>query len=120
MREDLSARLALELGSKLDAFNASWQLHCGVGMELLWTVFRPASARNLHQLELSNQVKELASRFDALRWASGISIVELCSLQRSITEIHDAIEFVSPFHMSSLKVRKCAPLLNSTDFLMGV
>lgn len=101
----LTARLASELGSKLDTFNVSWQLHSGLGMELLWTAFRPVSARNLHQLELSNQVKDLANRFDALKWGSGTSVQELCSLQRSITRIHEAIESASPLDLRSLEVR---------------
>lgn len=100
----LTARLASELGSKLATFNASWQLHSGLGMELLWTAFRPVSASNLSQLESSNQVKDLANRFDALRWGSGTSVQELCRLQRSIARVHDAITSISPIDLRSLEV----------------
>lgn len=100
----LTAKLASELGSKLDTFNEFWQLHSGLGMELLWTAFRPVSARNVHQLESSNQVKDLANRFDALRWFSGASVEELCSLQRSIVSIHDAVGSASPLDFKSLEV----------------
>ena len=118
-RQEFTARIASELGWKLDAFNTSWQLHCGLGMELLWTTFRPVSARNIDELELSNQVKDLASRFDALRWVSGISVRELCSLQRYIAGIHDTIKSASPLAFGSLKVRKHSLLPRSTDLLKG-
>ena len=97
-------RLASELGSKLEAFSASWQLHCGLAMEPLWTTFRPAVAKDLDQLRLSHEVKYLAKRFDALRWVSGISIQALCSLQRSIVGIHDTIVTASPHDLSSFEV----------------
>ena len=73
-------------------------------MEPLWTNFRPAGARDLDQLRLSNEVKYLANRFDALRWVSGISIQALCSLQRSIVGIHDTIVSASPHGLSSFEV----------------
>ena len=75
-------------------------------MELLWTSFRPVSARDFHQLESGKRVKDLAMRFDALRWDSGVSNRELCSLQSSIAGIHEAIKYDSPLDMSSLEVRK--------------
>ena len=108
----LTAGLATELGSNLDAFNASWQLHSGLGMEVLWTAFRPVSARNLNQFENSIQIKDLANRFDALRWGSGASVQELCSLQRSIARIHDAIGSASPLNVRSLEVRILSLLLS--------
>ena len=75
-------------------------------MELLWKTFRPISASNLQQLESSIQIRDLARRFDALKWFSGVSIQELCDLQRSITGIHDAIGSVSPLELRSLEVSK--------------
>ena len=105
-QENLASRLASELNSNLDTFIASWQLHCGLGMELLWMTFRPVSARDFHQLESSKIVKDLAIRFDALRWDSGISSRELCSLQSSIAGIHEGIRHDSPLDLSSLEVRK--------------
>ena len=93
--KNLTARLASELGSKLDSFNDSWQLKSGLGMELLWTNFRPVCAMDLEHLESSNQVKDLATRFDAMRWSSGTSIHDLCSLQGSMVRMHDAIRLSS-------------------------
>lgn len=116
----LTARIASELGSRLDAFNTSWQLHCGLGMKILWATFRPVSARDLHQLESSNRAKDLANRFDALRWISGMSVRELCRLQRSIASIHDSIESASPPALVSLEVRKHPLLPGSIPLLTGV
>ena len=90
-------------------------------MELLWMTFRPVSARDFHQLESSNRVKDLAMRFDALRWDSGVSNRELCSLQSSIAGIHEAIKYDSPLDMSSLEVRKHHVVVTSgTDSLTTV
>lgn len=89
-------------------------------MELLWTAFRPVSARSLDQLELSNRVKDIANRFDALRWVSDTSIEELYGLQRSIVGIHDAIASASPFDSRSLDVGKPCLLLSGIDSLMSV
>lgn len=110
--ENHTARLASELGSELNSFNLSWQLHSGLGMELLWTAFRPVSASSFHQLELSNRVKDLANHFDSMRWGSSTSVEELCSLQRSIVCIHDAIESTLPLDYRSLDVREPPLLLN--------
>ena len=113
----LTAKLGSELGSRLEAFNECWQLHSGLGMELLWTAFRPVGARSLNQLDLSNQAKNLADRFDALRWGFGASVQELCSLQRSITQIHNAIEVAPLPDARSIEVRVHYSLLSEMYLL---
>ena len=113
----LAAKLSSELGSRLETFNESWQLHSGLGMEVLWTAFRPVGARSPNQLDLSNQAKNLADRFDALRWGSGTSVQELCSLQRSITQIHNAIEVTPLPDARSINVREHCSLLSEIDLL---
>ena len=113
----LTAKLGSELGSRLETFNESWKLHSGLGMELLWTACRPVGARSLNQLDLSNQVKSLADRFDALRWGSGTSVQELCSLQRSITQIHNAIEVAPLPDARSIEVRVHYSLLSEMYLL---
>ena len=89
-------------------------------MELLWTAFRPVSAGNLSQLETSNQLKDLADRFDTLRWVSSTSVEELCSLQRSLAGIHDAIRSASPLDPRALKVWACPLVVGSTFSLTRV
>ncbi len=84
--------IARELGKKLDTFNASWQLCSGLCMNSLWTAFRPATAKNLSELEFSIHVGKLADRFDALKWSSGASFRELEVLQSSIVHLHTSIE----------------------------
>ena len=118
--ENITARLAAELGSRLDTFNESWQLHSGLGMELLWTAFRPVSAINLRQLELSNQLKDLANRFDALRWVSSTSVQGLCTLQRSMVGIHNAIGSASPLDFRPIEVRQHILLLSIINLLTSV
>ena len=119
-QENLTVKLASELNSNLDTFNASWQLHCGLGMELLWTTFRPVSAKGSHQLESSNRVKDLAIRFDALKWDSGMSSWELCSLQSSIAGIHEDIKHDLPLDLSSLEVRKHHLVPRGADLLTTI
>ena len=113
----LTAKLRSELGSRLETFNESWQLHSGLGMEPLWTAFRPVGARSLNQLDLSNQAKNLADRFDALRWGSNTSVQELCILQRSITQIHNAIEVTPLPDARSIEVRVHYSSLSEIDLL---
>ena len=113
----LTAKLRSEFGSRLETFNESWQLHSGLGMEPLWTAFRPVGASSLNQLDLSNQVKDLADRFDALRWRSNTSVQELCSLQRSITQIHNAIEVAPLPDARSIEVSVHYSLLSEIDSL---
>ncbi len=120
MHGNIAAGLAAELGSRLDTFNESWQLHSGLGMELLWTAFRPVSAINLRQLELSNQLKDLANRFDALRWVSSTSIRGLCTLQRSMVGIHNAIGSTSALNFRPIEVRQHFLLLSIINLLTSV
>ena len=114
------ARLASELRSKLDEFNESWQLHSGLGMELLWTAFRPVSAGSLYQLETSTRLKGLADRFDALRWASSTSVEKLCSMQRSLAGIHDAISSASLPELRAFQVWKHLSVAGGTSLLKRV
>jgi len=92
----LVSDIARKLGTELDTFNTSWQLSSGLCMERLWTAFRPATAKNLIELDFSLHVKRLAYRFDALKWSSGASVRELEILQNSIVNIHNSIRTTSP------------------------
>lgn len=87
----LTMRLAHELGSNLDKFSASWQLYSGLGMERLWSRFKPSTAKNIGQHDISIQVEELANRFDDLMWASGASLHELSTIRESLVQTHDNI-----------------------------
>lgn len=73
-------------------------------MELVWKTFRPVTAKNLQQLERSVAVRSLADRFDSLRWSSGSSVQELCSLRQSIERVHWAIESSSSHNFGPLEV----------------
>ena len=107
--QSLSARMAHDLSLKLDTFNSSWQLYSGLRMEQLWQIFRPAVASSLPQLECSLRVKELADRFDALKWSSGSSVQELDILRSSIVRIHDSITATSSRQFEPLEVSKLLP-----------
>ena len=104
--QSLSAILASTLGQKLDAFNSSWQLYSGLRMEQLWMRFRPATASDMLQLELSVQIKELAGQFDSLKWRSGASIQELDILRCSLARIHTTLTTPSAPTFGPLEVRR--------------
>lgn len=83
----------------LDYFNASWRLTTGLRMEALWAILRPPTAADLQQLKSIMQIEELADRFDALAWKSGMSIEQLYSMQKSIIRTLPAVRSSpSEFH----------------------
>ena len=83
--------LAEKLDSELSEFNLSWQLSTGLSMEVLWRLFKPPLAKNITQLESRVLVKELANRFDAIKWTTCPSIRDLERLRWSIINLHDTI-----------------------------
>ena len=104
--QSLSADLASTFGLKLDTFDAFWQLHSGLRMEQLWMKFRPATASDMLQLELSVKIKDIAGRFDSLKWRSGASIQELDILRSSLVRIHATLitsgdQIFEPFEVRS-------------------
>ncbi len=105
--QSLSADLASTLGQKLDVFNSSWQLYSGLRMEQLWMRFRPATASDMLQLELSVQIKDLAGHFDSLKWRSGASVQELDILRSSLARIHATLITPSAKSFEPLEVRRC-------------
>ena len=101
-----SGILASALGQKLDAFNSSWQLCSGLRMEQLWMRFKPATASDMLQLELSVQIKDLAGQFDSLKWRSGASVRELDILRGSLARIHATLITPSAQNFVPLEVRR--------------
>lgn len=83
-RETALQAFVAAIAHSLDYFNASWRLSTGLRMEALWTIFRPPTAADLQQLKAILQIEELANRFDALAWKSGMSIGQLHLLRKSV------------------------------------
>ena len=102
--QSLTARLAVMLGGKLDAFNSSWQLYCGLRMERLWLKFKPATASTLLQLDLALQIRNLADRFHSLKWSAGASVQELGILRDSLARAHDTVVAASTTSFEPLMV----------------
>ena len=76
-------------------------------MEQLWMRFRPGTASDMLQLELSVQLKDLARRFDSLKWRSGASVQELDILRVSLVHIHATLVTPSAKTYEPLEVRRC-------------
>jgi midasin len=72
------------LNTGLLAFNAAWKLSTGGSMELLWSVFKPRTARNAHHLKLLIRIERLAKDFDNLVWGARASLDVLVRLRESI------------------------------------
>lgn len=60
-------------------------------MEVLWRLFKPPLAKNLKQLESQVGAKQLASRFDAIKWTTRASVQDLERLRWSLVNLHDTI-----------------------------
>ena len=105
--QSLSADLVSTFGLKLDTFDSFWQLHSGLRMEQLWMRFRPATASDMWQLELSVKVKDIAGRFDSLKWRSGASIQELDILRSSLVRIHATLGTSGDQNFEPFEVRRC-------------
>ena len=60
-------------------------------MEILWTILRPPTAKNLSQLQFHLQVEDLAARFDALAWRSGAAVFKLNDLRYSIIRMDSCV-----------------------------
>lgn len=95
---------AAAIAHELDCFNASWRLSTGLRMEALWTIFQPPTATDLQQLRAILQIEELADRFDALTWNSGMSIEQLYSMRKSIIRTLPAIRSSSSEFTGNLSV----------------
>lgn len=96
--------LVEKLDSELSGFDLSWQLSTGLSMETLWRLFRPPLAKNLAQLESRIEAKQLANRFDAIKWTTCVSIRNLERLRSSIIHLHDTIDSVDSEVNERLKV----------------
>ena len=104
--QSLSANLASTLGHKLNTFDSFWQLYSGIRMEQLWMRFRPATASDVLQLELSVKIKDIAGRFDSLKWSSGASVQELDVLRSSLVRIHATLITSGGQTFEPLEVRR--------------
>ncbi len=98
--------LTEKLGSMLALFNASWELSTGLSMEILWEVFRPATAKTISQLEARLKVEELAERFDSLKWGAGASFRDLDLLRRSIVRMYHMIDAKDVVSDDQIKVSR--------------
>lgn len=76
-------------------------------MEQLWMRFRPATASDMLQLELSVKIKDIAGRFDSLKWRSGASIQELDILRSSLIRIHATLITSGDQNFEPFEVRRC-------------
>lgn len=74
--------------AQLDKFKSSWELSTGTSMELLWSRFRPPTARNRSELTLLLRVENLSDRLDSVAWRSKVSLEMLLDLRRSILRLH--------------------------------
>ncbi|CAG9972097.1 unnamed protein product [Clonostachys byssicola] len=73
-------------------FGPGFKLATGLSMELLWTVFRPLPFHDESRLEGALEVKELANRFDSLRWKAPAVIKDLCKASSTLEKAYGVIQ----------------------------
>ena len=81
-------------------------------METLWIALRPDTAVNTAQVESDVCLKDLADRFDAIKFSSRASVQELQALEMSILRTRNFVDYVSAQTPNLYEVRD-APLLAS-------
>lgn len=72
-------------------FHSGFKLKTGLSMELLWKQFRPVVIPNLRVMVILEQMDKLAQRFDALRWRTSISVVELGGVMSSLVRAYQLL-----------------------------
>ncbi|PHH82763.1 hypothetical protein CDD82_4928 [Ophiocordyceps australis] len=73
------------------SFDGGFKLTTGLSMEVLWQVLRPMPYANKQELDKAVELKQLASRFDSVRWRSSASIADLAKAQRTLEEAYEII-----------------------------
>ncbi|KAI6712893.1 hypothetical protein JHW43_004547 [Diplocarpon mali] len=72
-------------------FSSGFKLTTGLSMEPLWHLLRPTVIPNLRVLQILSKMEALALRFDALRWKTAISVVELGRIMSSLVKAYQLI-----------------------------
>ncbi|KAI9675420.1 MAG: hypothetical protein M1817_001324 [Caeruleum heppii] len=71
---------------QLEYVQPAWQLSTGLSMERLWSSFRSQKPITLKALHLRLRFEDLASRFDAIVWKSGVPMREMATMQESLQQ----------------------------------
>ncbi|PBP24206.1 ATPase [Diplocarpon rosae] len=72
-------------------FSSGFKLTTGLSMELMWRQLRPTVIPNLGVLQILSELEALASRFDALRWKTTISVAESGHIMTSLVRAYRLI-----------------------------
>ena len=81
------AELSSELAFKLEAFGTHWQPCTGFALERLWKAFRPPVIKSVEQYTLVAHTKNLAERFDGVKWNFVQSMSEHVRIQKLLANV---------------------------------
>ncbi|KAG6208854.1 hypothetical protein E4U35_007989 [Claviceps purpurea] len=95
--------LSYTMNQLSNCFDSGFQLSTGLSMEALWNAFRPTPISTPTEFKRSNELDQLAARFDALRWKAASSLPDLSKAQKALA---GAYEIVRNDSMSSEQLVK--------------
>ncbi len=83
------AGLVNSFGQSLNQeFTSGFRLTTGLSMEVLWKGLRPLVMSSLGVLDNLTQIEQLATRFDALKWKTSVSVSALGSVMTSLVKAY--------------------------------
>ncbi|PSR94588.1 hypothetical protein BD289DRAFT_404549 [Coniella lustricola] len=74
-----------------DAFMVGFKLTTGLSMEILWRLLRLKPVSDEPTFAAIREMEVLAKRFDAIKWKSGATIVDLSKAVSSLAEAHSIV-----------------------------
>lgn len=72
-------------------FGESINLTTGLGMELIWKHYQPPTVSNQSQLSILQDLKQVAQRFDSVRWQTSMSITDIGNIVKPLLDAHNFI-----------------------------
>lgn len=90
-REGIDSTILHVFSQSLATFNADWGLSSGQSMQLIWSAWRPITAKHLSHLELVLKLRHLSTRFDYIALRSHQQFGELSQLRSSLLKAQVAV-----------------------------
>ncbi|KAH7076116.1 hypothetical protein FB567DRAFT_535490 [Paraphoma chrysanthemicola] len=83
--------LQVSLRKHIALFDSEVHLTTGLGMDRIWTSFKPETPKTLTQLETIAELEGLADRFDKMIWSSDLTLDEMMQLRERIASSLDLV-----------------------------
>lgn len=87
----LVQEVQISLSKQVAMFGSEVHLTTGLAMERIWSAFKPATARDLTQLDANAELENLADKFDEIMWRSSLTLDEMTQLRERIASSLDLV-----------------------------